>query len=196
MNIDIFCNIFRNPANDESEDAIRARLAKLKGIPETQPSNQNILLSKPVKPSPLQEKDLLDQMQDEIELEKSMPNPDEELETRLAKLKGVDVEAIRRPGKGLDNKPSIKTETGPDIDPEAFLHDHSAYSAKTSGEVSDTELMKEITNLNKEVSFFLNFDNFKVGRNGVICYLLKFSRITRNYHRKIFRKNAPKSRKL
>ena len=149
---------FRTHAkDDESEDVIRARLAKLKGIPETTSSNQNVLLSKPAKPNPLQEKDLLDQLQAEIELEKSMPDQDEELEKRLAKLKGVDVEAVRHPGRGLDKKPSVKAEssTGQEIDPVSFLHDHSDYSAKPSQKANDDDgdLENDISTLNKEVSY-------------------------------------------
>ena len=130
-------------------------MAKLRGIPENT-SNQNVLLSKPAKPNPLQEKDLLDQLQAEVELEKSMPDQDEELEIRLAKLKGVDVEAVRHPGRGLDKKPSVKAKssTGQDIDPVSFLHDHSDYSAKPAEKADDDgDLMNDISTLNKEVSY-------------------------------------------
>ena len=152
MHLKAIFSSLRNPENDQSEDEIRARLAKLKGIPEAaiSSSSQNVLVSKPVKPSPLQEKDLLEQMQAEIELEKNMPDPDEELEQRLARLKGVDVETVRHPGKGLDKQPTVKTE--PEIDPEAFLHDHSNYIIRAPKNVTDEDLNKEITGINKEVS--------------------------------------------
>ena len=149
---------FRSHAKeDESEDAIRARLAKLKGIPENTSSNKNVLLSQPAKPNPLQEKDLIDQLQAEIELEKNMPDPDEELEERLAKLKGVDVETVRHPGKGFDRKPAgaAGASSADDVDPMSILHDHSDYSSKNAeGHANDKDLMNDISSVTKEVSLY------------------------------------------
>ena len=48
-----------------------------------------------------------------------MPNPDEELEERLARLKGVDVDQVRHPGKGLANDPLETSQ-----DDSLLLHDH------------------------------------------------------------------------
>ena len=66
---------------------------------------QNILVAKPAESSTVQADKLFQQIGEQIEIEKNMPNPDDELEERLARLKGVDVEQVRHPGKGLDTDP-------------------------------------------------------------------------------------------
>ena len=80
-----------------------------------------------------------------------MPNPDEELEERLARLKGVDVDQVRHPGKGLANDPLETSQ-----DDSLLLHDHSSYTIVNTGDDQDPEgLVKEVSNINKEVSIFL-----------------------------------------
>ena len=80
-----------------------------------------------------------------------MPNPDEELEERLARLKGVDVDQVRHPGKGLANDPLETSQ-----DDSLLLHDHSSYTIVNTGDDQDPEgLVKEVSNINKEVSNFL-----------------------------------------
>lgn len=79
-----------------------------------------------------------------------MPNPDEELEERLARLKGVDVDQVRHPGKGLANDPLETSQ-----DDSLLLHDHSSYTIVNTGDDQDPEaLVKEVSNINKEVSIF------------------------------------------
>ena len=79
-----------------------------------------------------------------------MPNPDEELEERLARLKGVDVDQVRHPGKGLANDPLETSQ-----DDALLLHDHSSYTIVNTGDDQDPEgLVKEVSNINKEVSIF------------------------------------------
>ena len=79
-----------------------------------------------------------------------MPNPDEELEKRLARLKGVDVDQVRHPGKGLANDPLETSQ-----DDSLLLHDHSSYTIVNTGDDQDPEgLVKEVSNINKEVSIF------------------------------------------
>ena len=83
-----------------------------------------------------------------------MPNPDDELEKRLAKLKGVEVDQVRHPGKGLDNDPGGSAQ-----EDSLLLHDHSSYTIihSTGEDQDEAELAKEITNINKEVSIFIIF---------------------------------------
>jgi hypothetical protein len=79
-----------------------------------------------------------------------MPNPDEELEKRLARLKGVDIDQVRHPGKGLANDPLETSQ-----DDSLLLHDHSSYTIVNTGDDQDPEgLVKEVSNINKEVSIF------------------------------------------
>ena len=81
-----------------------------------------------------------------------MPNPDEELEERLARLKGVDVDQVRHPGKGLANDPLETSQ-----DDSLLLHDHSSYTIVNTGDDQDPEgLVKEVSNINKEVSIFFD----------------------------------------
>lgn len=89
-----------------SEDDIKARLDKLRGVDESTKSTMP-KISAP-QPNAVQADTLMQQMSDEVALDKSMPNPDEEIEERLAKLKGVEVDQVRCPGKGLlSSKKSI-----------------------------------------------------------------------------------------
>ena len=82
-----------------------------------------------------------------------MPNPDEELEERLARLKGVDVDQVRHPGKGLANDPLETSQ-----DDSLLLHDHSSYTIVNTGDDQDPEgLVKEVSNINKEVSIFFDW---------------------------------------
>lgn len=108
--------MIRKPQED-SEEEIKARLDKLRGVetPQQQPTKQTpmtrLTFKKPGETSSVQAADkLMKQMSDEIALDQSMPNPDEELEERLAKLKGVDVNVVRNPGKGLDKPPEAKSK--------------------------------------------------------------------------------------
>ena len=140
-----------------SEDEISSRLAKLKGVDveiiknpgkglATKPNDSSKL------PKVVQEQNLIKQMSAEVELEKNLPNPDDELATRLAILKGVDVDQIKNPGKGLDEKPISKQSKGPDIDLEQFLSKEGGYSKESNEEMDEKELAKEIDSINKELS--------------------------------------------
>ena len=87
-----------------------------------------------------------------------MPNPDEELEERLARLKGVDVDQVRHPGKGLANDPLETSQ-----DDSLLLHDHSSYTIVNTGDDQDPEgLVKEVSNINKEVSIFRSKDPYNI----------------------------------
>merc|ERR1712113_1320553 len=74
------------------------------------------------------------------------PNPDDELEERLARLKGLDVEQVRHPGKGLETDPLENKEDS------LLLHDHSSYTIVNSGEEHEEGLAKEIFEINKELA--------------------------------------------
>ena len=151
--------IFRagnQPNNEESEEEIRARLNRLRGVdekPEGASSQQNILITKPDQPAVIQADHLLKQIGEQVVIERDIPNPDEELEERLAKLKGVEVGQIRHPGKGLDSDPG-----GSAHEDSLLLHDHSSYTIihSTVDDQDEAELAKDITNINKEVSFFFD----------------------------------------
>ena len=90
-------------------------------------------------------------MDEELSIERSMPNPDNEIEERLAKLRGVDVDQIRHPGKGLDDKPPGLSASGK-VDPAEvlLLHDHSDYTMSKVD--NDEDLVREITEIRKDVS--------------------------------------------
>ena len=141
-----------------SEDEIRARLNKLQGVDRTATTSlggqQNILVAKPAESSTVQADKLFQQIGEQIEIEKNMPNPDDELEERLARLKGVDVEQVRHPGKGLDTDPLDTKEDS------LLLHDHSSYTIVNSGEEHEEGLAKEIFEINKEVRFFFSSGYF------------------------------------
>ena len=102
------CSGGGNPA-EESEDEIRTRLNKLRGVDETTTSSagqsNSILVSKPGQAPSVQADQLLKQIGEQVVIEKNIPNPDKELEERLARLKGVHVDQVRRPGKGLADDP-------------------------------------------------------------------------------------------
>ena len=152
-----FFRTSNQPSGEESEEQIRARLNKLKGIDETSTNSKgqhNILVTKPGQPSVVQADQLLKQIGEQIVIERDMPNPDEEIENRLAKLKGVEVDQVRHPGKGLDSVPQ-----GAQADDSLLLHDHSSYTIihTTGDDLEEGELAKEITDINKEVSFFFIF---------------------------------------
>jgi len=140
------------PNNEESEEEIRARLNRLRGVdekPEGASSQQNILITKPDQPAVIQADHLLKQIGEQVVIERDIPNPDEELEERLAKLKGVEVGQIRHPGKGLDNDPG-----GSAHEDSLLLHDHSSYTIihSTVEDQDEAELAKDITNINKELA--------------------------------------------
>ena len=139
--------------SDTSEDEIRARLAKLKGT-DINPPNSNAVYVKPAEADAIQEQNLLKQMSEELDLEKDMPNPDDELAARLAKLKGVDVEQIKNPGKGLNKKPEgLAKPIEKEIDLEKFMSKESGGSSnKVNDEIVEEELNKEIASINKELS--------------------------------------------
>ena len=92
-----------------------------------------------------------------------MPNPDEELEERLARLKGVDVDQVRHPGKGLANDPLETSQ-----DDSLLLHDHSSYTIVNTGDDQDPEgLVKEVSNINKEVRIFLDRKIHTTAKSGI-----------------------------
>ena len=107
-----------------------------------------------------------------------MPNPDEELEERLARLKGVDVDQVRHPGKGLANDPLETSQ-----DDSLLLHDHSSYTIVNTGDDQDPEgLVKEVSNINKEVRIFLHRKIHTTAKSGIfkpecesLLYLLAMS---------------------
>ena len=107
-----------------------------------------------------------------------MPNPDEELEERLARLKGVDVDQVRHPGKGLANDPLETSQ-----DDSLLLHDHSSYTIVNTGDDQDPEgLVKEVSNINKEVRIFLDRKIHTTAKSGIfkpecesLLYLLAMS---------------------
>ena len=98
-----------------------------------------------------------------------MPNPDEELEERLARLKGVDVDQVRHPGKGLASDPLETSQ-----DDSLLLHDHSSYTIVNTGDDQDPEgLVKEVSNINKEVSIFLIERSIQLENGGYLTQSLK-----------------------
>lgn len=106
-----------------SEDDIKARLDKLRGIESVSSQSTMPKIAK-AQPDTVQADTLMQQMSDEVALDKSMPNPDEEIEERLAKLKGVEVDQVRHPGKGLSNIPDHADYTNDnpeDIDFDVFM---------------------------------------------------------------------------
>ena len=140
----------------ETEEEIRARLAKLKGTTEMvqKPSgtNKSAIYTKPSEADFIQQQKLLKQMSEQLELEKDMPNPDDELATRLAKLKGVDVETIKHPGKGLDKKPEQSDQSkGENFDLAPFLSTKDFKSSNTEN-IDEETLAKDIDSINKELS--------------------------------------------
>ena len=146
--------------SEETEEEISVRLAKLKGVDIEQIKNpgkglaKNPVHSNVAKSDVFQEQDLLKQMSDELELEKNMPNPDDELAARLAKLRGVDVDIIKNPGKGLDKKPSSTENQSneKDIDLDQFLPKDGKSDGKLDENINDDELAKDIVSINKELS--------------------------------------------
>ena len=137
----------------ETEEEIRARLAKLKGIEIVQPgtsANKTAIYTKPSEADFVQQQKLLKQMSEELELEKDMPNPDDELATRLAKLKGVDVESIKHPGKGLDKKPDNQQSKEENFDLAPFLS--KDFKSSNTENIDEETLAKDIDSINKELS--------------------------------------------
>ena len=132
------------PEDSESEEKIQERLNKLRGFEVKPATAASVTVSPTAMPDAVQADQLIQQITDQIALEDSLPDPDNEIEERLAKLKGVDVEQVRRPGKGLDRKPSDLANIELD---QSLLHDHSSYTITTS----DENLSKEILAVNKEV---------------------------------------------
>ena len=95
------------------------------------------------------------QMRDEIALEKdttTLSNPDDAIAERLANLKGVDVDVIKHPGKGLDEAPPANAS---ELD-DSKLHDHSEYTLKDEivdqDDQDDSSLLQEVEEVNKDVS--------------------------------------------
>ena len=119
-----------------------------------QPSatNKAAIYTKPSEADFVQQQKLLKQMSEQLELEKDMPNPDDELATRLAKLKGVDVETIKHPGKGLDKKPEQSDQSkGENFDLAPFLSTKDFKSSNTEN-IDEETLAKDIDSINKELS--------------------------------------------
>ena len=112
--------LHRNPEAPLTEEQLEERLAKLRGHENVKESNPRFV-DKGAKPNPIQADDLFRQMQDEIELEKNLPEQDDEIAERLARLKGVDVEAIKSPRSLVMKDANNGDEGATAIDPESFL---------------------------------------------------------------------------
>ena len=130
-----------------STEELQAKLARLKGTDVSSLNATPSTIVKPVEPIAVQEDDLLKQVCDQITLEKDMPDPDDEIAERLAKLKGVDVGHIKHPGQGLDQQASGAADPKVELD-DSTLHDHSDYTLQED----DGSLLQEIAEVNKEVS--------------------------------------------
>jgi len=162
---------------------MEARLAKLRGIDPAAPKNTigSVTIQKVVIPQVVQEQNLIKQISEEITIEKMLPNPDDEIAERLAKLKGVDVNQIKHPGAGLEKPRPKSVEKTVAVDPEKFLMDHGAY-AKSAKEGDDLNrepiipkllkssddgkgLKKDVAAITKEVSSCY-FSGIHSGLNG------------------------------
>ena len=150
--------------DDQTEDQINQRLNKLRGVDDNQvPKTYQ-------QTTVIHADDLLAQMEEQIAIEKDLPDPNTEIEERLAKLRGVDVDQVRNPGRGLDNKPPGRSVTTIKVEPEMLLHDHSSYTMPTDED--DESLSKDISDINQEVSmpfYFAIFSNTRDLIRKFIC---------------------------
>jgi hypothetical protein len=123
----------------ETDDEMQERLARLRGIDPAKAStaSNSAIKPQPPKPDVLRAEELLEEIGAEIEIDEKMPDPDDEIAQRLAKLKGVDVDQVKNPGRKMSqNREESKTS---DVDPESFLHDHSTYSATSKSSHLDND---------------------------------------------------------
>ena len=122
--------------NIPSEAEMQQRLMKLKN--NSNPSsnenvNENILMKKDNRSDHQKSRDLLEQANAEVELENKFPKPEDEIQERLAKLRGQEIKNCSEPM---------------DVSPVAFLGDHGTINQSKS----DPENMNDLCKLLDEVA--------------------------------------------
>jgi len=115
-------------ANMPSEEEVRDRLDKLKGVPSSRPTATAHYQPPDTRSSVQRSDDLMTALSAEVELEARMPvlSPDQEIAARLAKLRGEAAPAVSQ----------AKTPASRQTDPTAFLQ-----SGVGSDNISDMEKM-------------------------------------------------------